>query len=165
MAKAHKGQYKKQRPGPKPQGPITRAKTAAKKAKKAKADHERWRQILSERPVPTTKTRSSTPEKEPKPKPPKVAFEWVEERNTISVPGLGVIDGEQALELIDDPDFFIGVYEKWGWDPVWVWRYLRYRLNGVYKHLLVDPLTMTAVLCAVSHIVDGFADMCEEKNS
>ena len=94
MAKAHKGLYKKQRPGPKPLGPITRAKTAAKKAKKAEADHNWWRQILSERPVATTKTRSSTPEKELKPKPPKVAFERVEERDTISIPGWGVIDGE-----------------------------------------------------------------------
>ena len=94
MASAHKGLYKKRRPGPKPPGPITRGKTAAKKAKKAEADHKRWRQILSDRPAPTTKTRSSTPEKEVKPKPPKVAFERVEERDTISIPGWGVIDGE-----------------------------------------------------------------------
>ena len=87
-------------------------------------------------------------------KPKKVYYDRVEERSTIVVPILGEIAADQAIECIEDPVFLCDVYRQ-GWDPCYVWRYLRYRLNGVYKDLVsAEAVSMTALFDALHMILE-----------
>ena len=86
-------------------------------------------------------------------KPGKVYYDRVEERSAIVVPILGEITAEQALDCVEDPAFLFEIYKQ-GWDPCYVWRYLRYRLNGLYKRLVeAEPVSMTPLFDALHMIM------------
>ena len=74
----------------------------------------------------------------------------------IKVPILGEVDAQTAFDCAHSPQYFTQLIEA-GHDPLWTYRYISYRLHGVYKETLEGLGKLNYLVCT-GHVVKWLRD-------
>ena len=59
---------------------------------------------------------------------------------------MGDVDPRAAFECAHSTEYFTELIES-GHDPLWTYRYIQYRLNGVYKDILEEFGSFNYLTC------------------
>ena len=85
-----------------------------------------------------------------------MAFAACQERHSIEIPLLGKVDPALAFDCAHDTDYFNDLILS-NHDPLWAYRYIQYRLNGVYREKLKGLGKFNYLVCT-SYVIGWLRD-------